>query len=97
MITDKSINVHTPVEAATAEAGGLAFWQSLADGQPNRHVPKPPPPHKSSIVAAAGQGLSGPQCNPHVPKCSRSRQAEKEQQVEENDKAVLTRKNHISI
>jgi hypothetical protein len=64
MITDKSSNVHSSVEA-----GGLALCQSLPSGQPNHHVPLPPPEQKSRNVhysfekAASGKG---PQCNPDM-------------------------------
>jgi hypothetical protein len=80
MITDKSSNVHSSVEA-----GGLALCQSLPSGQPNHPVPQLPPEqrrrnvHSSFEKAASGKSL-GPHCNRHVPTCPPSQQAKKEQQ-----------------
>ena len=102
MIPHKGISIHTTVEAAAAGAGGLPVWQSLANSNPNGHFEKPPPPSKSNNVRSSFEGAAeggppGPQCNRHVPSCPHSRQAEKEHEVEENDKAMLKRKNQISI
>jgi hypothetical protein len=96
MITDKSINVQSPVEAAAATAEGLALWQSLQHAQPNSDVPKPPSPHKSSnvhssIEAAAAQGPPGLRCSKNIPKsCPPSRPTQEEQQVKVNGKAEIT-------
>jgi len=95
MITDKSSNVHSSVEA-----GGLALCQSLPSGQPNNHVPLPPPEQKSrkiSFEKGASRKSPGPQCNRHVPTCPPSGQAKKEQQVKASGKAELLTNYQTSI
>lgn len=101
MITDKSSNVHSSVEAAAA-VGGLSLWQSLPSGQPNQNVPQPPPEHKSrnvhySFEEAATKGPPGPHCNPNVPTCPPSRPTKREQQLKVNGKSELMRNYETSI
>jgi hypothetical protein len=98
MITEKGINVQSSVEAAAA-ARGLALWQSVQNGQPNRDVAKPRPQHKSNSVHSSFEEVAaGSQCNKHVPTpCPPTPQAKKEQQVKGNGKAELMTNYQTSI
>jgi hypothetical protein len=96
MITDKSSNVHSSVEAAAA-VGGLALYQSLPGGQPSRHVPQPPPEHKSTNVHYSFEEAAGLHCNPNVPTCPPSPPTKREQQLKVNGKSELMRNYETSI
>jgi hypothetical protein len=98
MITDKSSNVHSSLEAAAA-VGGLTLYQSLPGGQHNQHVPQPPPEHKSTKVHYSFEEVAGPHCNPNVPTCppSRPTKREQQQQLKVNGKSELMRNYETSI